>query len=96
MRLITIGRSPQSHVVVDSQYASSNHAEIYQLDNGDMYIVDKCSGNGTFVNGIRLTPDKEVAVRRSDDVRIADRVLDWSQVPAYQIPDRPISRSSEV
>ena len=88
MRLITIGRSSQSQIVIDSPYASSNHAEIYQLDNGDMMIVDKGSGNGTFVNGQRLVPDKEVSVRRNDEVRIADRILDWSQVPVYQIPDR--------
>lgn len=88
MRIITIGRSTKSDIVIDSPFASSNHAEIYQLDNGDMYIVDKGSGNGTFVNGSRIAQDKEVLIRRNDSILIADRPLDWSLVPSSRIPDK--------
>ena len=58
MKLIIIGRdSNEANIVLSSQYVSGYHAEIIQLDNGDMYLVDK-SSNGTFVNGSRVTPGK--------------------------------------
>lgn len=88
MRLIVIGRNPkQAEIVIPNEYISNYHAEIIQLDNGEMFIVDK-STNGTYINGIRLTPGKEAAVRRGDNVYFTDFKipLDWSQVPEVRIP----------
>ncbi len=86
MRLIVIGRNPQeANIVLNSQYISNYHAEIIQLDNGDMYLVDK-STNGTFLNGIRLTPGKEVAIKRGDSIFIADTKLDWSLIEDVKVP----------
>ncbi len=81
MRLLSIGNSPQSNIVVQGQFVSRNHAELIQLDNGDMLIVDKGSRNGTFVNGNRITPETEVAVTTQDTIQLADQVLSWSMVP---------------
>lgn len=86
MKLIVIGRNAQeADLVLASDYVSNYHAEIIQLDNGDMYIVDK-SANGTYVNGSRLTPGKETPLRRGDHVEFADVPLDWSR-----IQDNPVS-----
>lgn len=87
MKLLVFGRDPQQADIVlsSSQYVSSYHAELIQLDNGDMYIVDK-SSNGTYLNGNRLTPGKEVAVRRGDDIKFADVPLDWSVVEDIHLP----------
>lgn len=86
MRILSIGRSSNSSIVINSQYASSDHAEIYQLDNGDMYIVDQNSSNGTFVNGSRIAPGQEVAIRRGDNIQIADVPLQWNWVPVLKAP----------
>lgn len=81
MRLLVIGTGPRAQISVNSQYASGYHAELIQLDNGDMFIVDKNSTNGTFVNGQKIEPDKEVAITRGAKVQIADAFLDWGRVP---------------
>lgn len=86
MKLTVVGRdSQQAGIVLNSNYASSYHAEIIQLDNGDIVIIDK-STNGTFVNGNRITPGKEVLVRRGDNIMFADVPLDWSKVENISIP----------
>lgn len=86
MKIIVIGRDPQeASLLVCSNYVSGYHAELFMLDNGDMYLVDK-STNGTTLNGVRLTPGKEYAVHRGDVVMFADAPLDWSRVPEVRIP----------
>lgn len=86
MKLIVIGRNPQeATIVLNSQYISNYHAEIILLDNGDMFLVDK-STNGTFLNGVRLAPGKEVAVKRGDNVMFADVALDWNSIDPIRVP----------
>jgi diguanylate cyclase (GGDEF)-like protein/PAS domain S-box-containing protein len=51
----SLGRSPDSTVVLLDRWVSRNHAEIQRLDNGDYYLVDLGSGNGSFVNGQRVS-----------------------------------------
>ncbi len=92
MRLLSIGNSPQSNIVVQGQYVSRNHAELIQLDNGDMLIVDKGSSNGTFVNGNRIAPETEVTITTRDTIQLADQVLNWSMVP----PQPPIDANAKV
>lgn len=88
MRLISFGSSSRAQIVFDNQYVSGYHAELIQLDNGDMLLVDKGSTNGTFVNGNRLTPDKEVRVTRNDTINFANQTLNWQRVPPLQLPDK--------
>lgn len=86
MRLIVIGRNPQeASIVLNSQYISNYHAEIILLDNGDMFLIDK-STNGTFLNGMRLTPGKEVAIKRGDNILFADVPLDWNLIDPIKVP----------
>lgn len=85
MRLLVIGTSARAQIKINSQYASGYHAEIIQLDNGDMFIIDKKSTNGTYVNGQRIEPDKEVPISRGTNVMLADAPLDWNQVPALVV-----------
>lgn len=46
----TIGRRPDNELVLDDSYVSGTHAEIV-FDNGDWWVIDLGSTNGTFVNG---------------------------------------------
>ena len=86
MKLVVIGRNAQeADIVLVSDYVSNYHAEIIQLDNGDMFIVDK-STNGTYVNGNRLTPGKETQIRRGDKVSFADVPLNWSLIQDISVP----------
>ena len=89
MRLTVIGRDPkQAEIVISNEYVSNYHAELIQLDNGDMFIIDK-STNGTFLDGSRLAPGKETPVRRGADVTFTALgiPLDWSAVPYLKTPE---------
>ncbi|MFM7599525.1 MAG: FHA domain-containing protein [Actinomycetota bacterium] len=51
---ITIGRAPDSTIVIDDDYASSRHARIYPSDGG-WIVEDLGSTNGTWIERTRIT-----------------------------------------
>lgn len=51
---IFLGRLPECDIVLDSNMVSRKHARVFQ-QGGEYYIEDLGSGNGTTVNGERLT-----------------------------------------
>ncbi len=59
-----IGRSKRCQVYIDDPYMSKNHARIF-LRDGQFYIEDQGSTNGSFLNGRRL-PDHPVKLKDSD------------------------------
>jgi pSer/pThr/pTyr-binding forkhead associated (FHA) protein len=58
---ITIGRAPDSTLVLDDDYASNNHARI-SLSNGTWVVQDMGSTNGTWVERNRITGPTPLAV----------------------------------
>lgn len=81
MKIITIGRGENSHILIDNPMVSRQHALLKIKDNGKMTIVDK-SSNGTSINGSRIKPDRETPVSRRDVVTFAGvSQLDWKEVP---------------
>lgn len=87
MKLLVIGRDPNlADIVLKNEYVSLYHAEIIQLDNGDMFLIDK-SSNGTFLNGSKVISGKEIKIRRGDDIKFACVPLDWALIKDIQIPD---------
>lgn len=81
MKLLTIGRSPSCNIILNSDKASALHAEIIVLDNGDIFLEDKNSTNGTFVGNNKINPNTEIPIRRGDYIRFANVELQWGQVP---------------
>ena len=51
---ITIGRAPDSTLIIDDDYASSRHARIYPSE-GSWVVEDLGSTNGTWIDRTRLT-----------------------------------------
>ena len=51
----TIGRSPGNTFVIDDKMVSRRHALIHCQDFDQFWLVDLGSGNGSFVNGRRVT-----------------------------------------
>lgn len=88
MKLIKIGSSSQCDIVIHDKYVSAHHADLTLLDNGDIYLEDKDSTNGTFVGNKKIDPNKEVSVRRGDLIRFADETLVWARVPALEKNDK--------
>ena len=52
---VNIGRNENNDLIVASNIISGNHAEI-KLINNTLYITDKNSTNGTFINNQRINP----------------------------------------
>lgn len=63
----TIGKAPDSHLVLDDGYTSTHHAQIGMDASGSCRLYDRNSTNGTFVNGVRVT---EVVLDHGMSVRI--------------------------
>lgn len=51
---ITLGRAPDSTLVIDDDYASSRHARIYPSE-GAWFVEDLGSTNGTWIDRSRIT-----------------------------------------
>ena len=74
---ITIGRAAGCAILLnDDSFASSVHARIYQA-NGEFWIEDLGSRNGTFVNSLRL--EETTRLRRGDSVRVGSTVMEVSR-----------------
>ncbi len=49
-----VGRNEDSDFVITDRWISRNHAMLQAMDNGDMYLIDLGSRNGSFLNGRRV------------------------------------------
>jgi hypothetical protein len=56
----TIGRRSDNTIVIDDSYISGAHAEVV-FDNGDWWVIDLGSTNGTFVNGAPISARTKVS-----------------------------------
>lgn len=81
MRLLKVGRDAKCDITLSSPKVSSLHAEITLLDNGDIFLEDKNSLNGTFIMNQAIKASKPVKIRRGDAIRFADTELQWAQIP---------------
>ena len=72
-REITIGRSESSDLVINDEFASTQHAKLVLINN-DWLIQDLNSTNGTFLDGERIgTP---AVVKLKSQVRIGKTVFE--------------------
>ncbi len=65
-QVLTIGRSPDAGLVVQSNRVSRFHAEI-RFEGGVPVLIDRGSSNGSFVNGEKVTSR---ALRTGDEIEI--------------------------
>jgi pSer/pThr/pTyr-binding forkhead associated (FHA) protein len=70
---ITVGRDESCHVTIPDSSVSHRHARIYHSD-GEWYVEDLGSTNGTFVNDRPLT--RPIVLRPGDTVSIGRSTLE--------------------
>jgi DNA-binding winged helix-turn-helix (wHTH) protein len=76
---ITAGRDPECDLGIETQGASRFHADFLLTGQG-LFVVDRHSTNGTFVNGTRVPPDEQVTLEIGDRVRIGPaEVIIWDE-----------------
>ncbi len=68
----TIGKAPNSSLVLDDGYTSTHHAQVGMDPFGNCRLYDRNSTNGTFVNGVRVT---EVVLDHGMSVRVGSTEL---------------------
>jgi adenylate cyclase len=51
----TVGRSEDNHFPLPDRWMSRSHAMLQRMENGDIYLIDLGSRNGSFVNGRRVS-----------------------------------------
>jgi len=76
-RILRIGRSEKSNLVLNEDPVSRNHAMLQCSDLGKFYITDCNSRNGTLVNGARVAAP--VVLHPGDRIRIGTHELTFHQ-----------------
>lgn len=82
-KVYTIGRDPSCDVVIadNTDVVSRVHASLKFKGRGKYILVDQ-GRNGTYVNGIKMSPNEEIPVTRKDSISFAHVAeLDWNQIP---------------
>ncbi|WP_139785166.1 FHA domain-containing protein, partial [Parabacteroides sp. Marseille-P3160] len=69
---IRIGKANDNDFVVDDSHVSRHHAILSKDREGQFYIEDTGSTNGTFVNEIQVVRKK---ISESDRIRLGDHYL---------------------
>ncbi len=66
---MSIGRSPDCHIVIDNKLVSRVHACIQKIKD-DYFLKDENSTNGTFLNGHRIPQEKYVKLNPGDTITV--------------------------
>ena len=77
--LMTIGRTPPNEIVVSHPKISRNHAMIRMLGQGEYYLIDVGSTNGTFLNGKRVV--MPALLKDLDVITLEDCTLTFRAAP---------------
>lgn len=75
MQVITIGRLPDNTIQLDGDIQVSRHHAQLTKDNGQYYITDLNSTNGTYVNGNIVRGSQRLQMR--DVVRLGNTTIPW-------------------
>lgn len=71
--IFAIGRERKKvdYCVSDNNSVGRNHAEII-LKNNTFYLIDQKSTNGTYLNGVKVSPLQEMELKNGDKIRLSD------------------------
>jgi serine phosphatase RsbU (regulator of sigma subunit) len=81
---IVLGRNPDCHVPISGTAVSRNHAQILQLQ-GQFYLEDLKSRNGTFINNEQITA--RALLKENDKIKICDFVCTFHETAPKPLPE---------
>src|SRR5579872_3662858 len=76
-----IGRHPECHIQIDSNMVSRKHARLFR-EAGRFLVEDLGSGNGTTVNGARITT--ATPLKHDDRIKLGPILLRYVEQPSSQ------------
>ena len=93
-RPVVIGRHPECDVVIDEVSVSRRHAQIVK-ENGNFYIEDLSSRNGTMVNNNEI--HRKTKLFDGSEIKICDVLFTFhvGTEPSYQRPRKTMSERSD-
>ncbi|MCB0414659.1 MAG: FHA domain-containing protein, partial [Bdellovibrionales bacterium] len=65
-----VGRDKNAEIPIKYDYLSKEHFEITKTEDGEYYITDLGSSNGTKVNNVALTPDNPQLLNSGDTISV--------------------------
>ena len=77
MRIITVGKSDSNDIVLKDPAVSRIHLEIFINDEDKVFVTDKNSVNGTYINGNRITETQIIG--KHDVVKAANTIVNWKR-----------------
>ncbi|MFM7594606.1 MAG: FHA domain-containing protein [Flavobacteriales bacterium] len=92
---IRIGRSKSNHVVLDHEQIASEHLELFADTEGNVFITDLGSNQGTKVNGEVLKGFTQL--KDSDEVVLGGKVkFNWKKYRTLErdVPKEPVKKPS--
>ena len=69
--IYNLGTNFRNDIIINNQTVSGYHASLRIAKNGKAYIHDNGSTNGTKVNGVTISKDKDVRVKKGDNVMLS-------------------------
>jgi hypothetical protein len=69
---VGIGRNSANSLIVNDPSVSNFHAALTFSADGSLFLADRGSSNGTFVNGVALEPGGRCIVRDGDRLKFGD------------------------
>ncbi len=91
--IMTIGRDAGNDIVLDDQHVSRRHAMICRLQDGDYYLIDEGSANGSLLNASRIS--LPTRINDGDQITIGPQTMRFEQRSAVARPAaQPDSRST--
>jgi adenylate cyclase len=99
--VLTIGRDRNSDIVLPDLHASRNHALIRRIGQGDYYLIDSGSSNGSFINQQRVTTPR--LLKDGDRITMGRVEMEFNQtkkdealVDSLSLQDTLISDTPEI
>jgi len=93
-RDLSIGRSPTNALVIAEERASRRHAVVHAQDNGEFWLVDLGSSNGTFLNDRRV--QIPTLLKDWDVIRIGERTFVFRHDAAKPVVETPATMSDKT
>lgn len=83
-RAIIVGRDKGVDLQLDQSSVSRRHAQIECDRSGNLFVTDLQSSNGTYLDGVRLTPQERVLWKPSQYLEIQGFLLQMDGLPGDQ------------
>ena len=69
--VIVVGSGEEASIKLNNKLISSNHAQLVYDTKNQLHLQDLNSTNGTFLNGIKISPSKTYIVNPKDTIQLA-------------------------